>query len=435
MKPLRALWRCGMAGVSQTRSRPPRTDQARAGWVCFITLFIWLLTPAGAASQTSADRWLVLEDGARRATVRQGADLDITHAFDLPAPAILPPQFSPATQSLYFATRDGAVAAYDLKQNHGVVRLELGAPATAMKLSSDGQWLAVATASPPTLHLFDAALKHRARHPSAALDGKAASRITSIEDAPLRRSFIVGQATLPELWEVSYDPQAKPIFDGLVHDFRMSESIAKPGFLGVRRTPLDEPLDLIAYDAPHHHVIGAPRTRGIGPAPSTGSLQVIHLDIRRRIVQIPLPESPASPAKPLTLLAVPGPAPVGHLTLFVDPQSWRVGHSVHAATWDGQVPQHPQSPHWWLVAQDGGALELFDKTSLAPHATLPMPGRPRALAFNADGRHAALVTTGAPGALLVYDTHALTQLQAISANDPVSVHSLPAAQMPATSPD
>ena len=36
---------------------------------------------------------------------------------------------------------------------------------------------------------------------------------------------------IPEIWEISYDPDAKPIFDGYVHDYKMGEGVALAGYL------------------------------------------------------------------------------------------------------------------------------------------------------------------------------------------------------------
>ena len=81
---------------------------------------------------------------------------------------------------------------------------------------------------------------------------------------------------IPELWEISYDPKAEPIYDGLVHDYKMGEAIAKPGFLGVRRTPLDEPLDDFFFDQSYRHVLGATRPKAATAAPTA---QVVNLDV------------------------------------------------------------------------------------------------------------------------------------------------------------
>ena len=114
------------------------------------------------------------------------------------------------------------------------------------------------------------------------------------EAAP-RHSFVVALTDIAELWEISYDPKAEPIHDGLVHDYKMGEAIAKPGYLGVRRTPLEESLDDFIFDQSFRHAIGTARPKG----GNTPQAQVINLDVRRRIASFPLPGAP-HPASAVT---------------------------------------------------------------------------------------------------------------------------------------
>jgi hypothetical protein len=70
--------------------------------------------------------------------------------------------------------------------------------------------------------------------PVATLDRARRSRIAHIAVSEARRSFVVAFESLSELWEVSFDPDAPPIYDGLVHDWRGREAIGVPGFLNPR---------------------------------------------------------------------------------------------------------------------------------------------------------------------------------------------------------
>ncbi len=177
--------------------------------------------------------------------------------------------------------------------------------------SADGRWLAVGvgpgpgvgphTASaPPMLHLYRTQpLAWAATHPVAMLNQRAALAVARIVPAPGRRSWVVALAGLPELWEVSLNEQAEPIFDGLVHDYRMGEAIAKPGFLGVRRTPLAQPVQLLALDGSGAHAFTLPCTDASCPAPVSAAVaasaaaphrvNVINLDVRRAVGSFPVP--------------------------------------------------------------------------------------------------------------------------------------------------
>lgn len=68
------------------------------------------------------------------------------------------------------------------------------------------------------------------------------SRVSAVYDAAPRKSFVVALKDVPELWEISYDDNAPPIYSGLVHDYKMGEGIATPGKLNPKRTPLEATL-------------------------------------------------------------------------------------------------------------------------------------------------------------------------------------------------
>lgn len=152
--------------------------------------------------------------------------------------------------------------------------------ATRQALSGDGRLVLVAQAEPPCLVVLDATRGEpvHALVP-AARDGRVARRFAAVRTAPLRRSFIVAPADLPELWEISYDAHAEEIYDGLVHDYRFGEGVPRRGFLGLRRTSLPEPLADFVLD-PHEA-----EAWGLAAAPPAGSGegQVVNLDVRRRV--------------------------------------------------------------------------------------------------------------------------------------------------------
>jgi hypothetical protein len=146
------------------------------------------------------------------------------------------------------------------------------AEATPLAAAGDGGRLTLqAVGPPPGLVLRDANGSVLRRYAATTLDGKAASRISALRDNPLRRSFIVALPDIAELWEISYDPKAEPIYDGLVHDWRMGEGLAQPGTYGVRRTRLARALERFEFDATGALVVDL----------DTGA--AIHLDVRREI--------------------------------------------------------------------------------------------------------------------------------------------------------
>jgi hypothetical protein len=118
--------------------------------------------------------------------------------------------------------------------------------------------------------------------PVRGLDGRGRGGVAEVHAVAARRSFVVVFESLDELWEVSIDPAAEPIYDGLVHDYKMGEGIARPGFLNPRRTRLDTPLRGLRFDRSGGFVIGRAPDRESQGRPAA-VLQVWQLDIRRRI--------------------------------------------------------------------------------------------------------------------------------------------------------
>lgn len=146
--------------------------------------------------------------------------------------------------------------------------------------SADGRWRARAEGHAVVIE--DARTGERRRTlRAAALGSDATSGVMAIQANDARRSFIVTFETLPELWEISLDPKAEPIYDGLVHDYKMGEGIGIAGFLNPRRTKLETALRGLAFDRGGAFVLGRAPDLKDGRA----VLQVWQLDVRRRIGQ------------------------------------------------------------------------------------------------------------------------------------------------------
>ena len=90
--------------------------------------------------------------------------------------------------------------------------------------------------------------------------------------------------TLPELWEISYDPKAPEIPVGLIHDFRYREGAFVPGFLNPRRSILADVLDDFFFTPDFSELMGTSR--------EGKRAQVVHLDVRRAIASVELPGMP-----------------------------------------------------------------------------------------------------------------------------------------------
>ena len=101
-----------------------------------------------------------------------------------------------------------------------------------------------------------------------------------------RQSFVVVPRDGRELWELSWSEAAEPIYDGLVHDYRMGEGLARPGYLGLRRTLLQRPLASVCACGTQPYL----RVREAGAEDSA----VLHLDVRRVIARCPAVAGPGA---------------------------------------------------------------------------------------------------------------------------------------------
>jgi hypothetical protein len=108
------------------------------------------------------------------------------------------------------------------------------------------------------------------------------SRVSAVYDARPRNSFIAALKDIPEVWEIPYD--GRPVYKGLVHDYRLKEAIPEPGPLPVRHIVLDDYLDDFFFDQNYDYILGASRTSPKG--------QVIHLGAGRKIADLDLAGMP-----------------------------------------------------------------------------------------------------------------------------------------------
>lgn len=189
-------------------------------------------------------------------------------------------------------------------------------------ISAHGRWRIVADGM--SITVLDAARQPARSYVAAAADGSSPSLVVLLLDAAPRRSFIVAFETLAELWEISYDPKAEPVYQGLVHDYRQGEGIAEPGFLSLRRTKLDTPLRGLGFDSSRAFVIGRAQDRPDGQA----VLHLVQLDVRKRIAAFVVSGDPdtaaARPAMHESREVLVIPDRSGGPVLVLDPRAARL---------------------------------------------------------------------------------------------------------------
>ncbi len=391
--------------------------------------------PAGEVAKPlwSADPmnlFVVVEGGDHHISLLDGDKFEVITRFASRFALHGGPKFTPDGRYVFFGSRDGWITKYDLWRLRVVAEVRAGLNMRNVAVSGDGKWIMAANYLPHSVVLFDADLNLQKTYAAATLDGKATSRVSAVYDATPRHSFVVALKDIPELWEISYNPQAAPIFDGYVHDYKMGEGIAKPGFLGVRRTPLDEPLDDFFFDQSYRHVLGATRPKtGDGAA----TAQVVNLDARRKIADLPIAGMPHLGSgitfawNGSTVLASPNLK--GGAIDVIDMKTWKPVATIPTPGPGFFMRSHENSRYAWTdsmmspTAKD--TMTLIDKTTLQPVATVKEPGKTLAhIEFTKDGKYALASVWEMDGALIVYDATTLKEVKRLPMSKPVGKYNV-----------
>lgn len=127
----------------------------------------------------------------------------------------------------------------------------------------------------------------RRRLPIRSLDGRERGTLAGQAFDAGRQAFVVVFAGLAELWELSIDPEAEPVYEGLVHDYRMGEGVAGRGFLGLRRTRLPEPASALALASAGYALV-----RGADLPDGRAVLHVVQRDVRLTLARLVLDGQP-----------------------------------------------------------------------------------------------------------------------------------------------
>jgi mono/diheme cytochrome c family protein/DNA-binding beta-propeller fold protein YncE len=374
--------------------------------------------------------FVVVEGGDHHISLLDGDKFEVITRFASRFALHGGPKFTPDGRYVFFGSRDGWITKYDLWRLRVAAEVRAGLNMRNVAVSGDGKWVMAANYLPHSVVLFDADLNLQKTYAAATLDGKQTSRVSAVYDATPRNSFVVALKDIPELWEISYNPQAEPIYDGLVHDYKMGEAIAKPGFHGVRRTPLDEPLDDFFFDQSYRHVLGATRPK---TAEGSATAQVVNLDARRKIADLPIAGMPHLGSgitfawNGSTVLASPNLK--GGAIDVIDMKTWKPVTTIPTPGPGFFMRSHENSRFAWTdsmmspTAKD--TMTIIDKTTLQPVATVKEPGKTLAhIEFTKDGRYALASVWEMDGALIVYDAATFKEVKRLPMSKPVGKYNV-----------
>ncbi len=399
--------------ASRTFNEAPKAEPAKPLW-----------------SADPMNLFVVVEGGDHHISLLDGDKFEVITRFPSRFALHGGPKFTPDGRYVFFGSRDGWITKYDLWRLRVVAEVRAGLNMRNVAVSGDGKWVMAANYLPHSVVLFDADLNLQKTYAAATLDGKQTSRVSAVYDATPRNSFVVALKDIPELWEISYNPKAEPIFDGYVHDYKMGEGIAKPGFLGVRRTPLDEPLDDFFFDQSYRHALGATRPKtGDGAA----TAQVVNLDARRKIADLPIAGMPHLGSgitfawNGSTVLASPNLK--GGAIDVIDMKTWKPVATIPTPGPGFFMRSHENTRFAWtdsmMSPTSKDTMTVIDKTTLKPVATVKEPGKTLAhIEFTKDGKYALASVWEMEGALIVYDAVTFKEIKRLPMSKPVGKYNV-----------
>lgn len=344
--------------------------------------------------------FVVVEVGDHHATILDGDKLEPIARFPTRYALHGGPKFSPDGRYVYFASRDGWVAKYDIWNLKLVAEVRAGINTRNLAISSDGRFAIAANYYPNSLVVLDAQDLKPLRVIDVKDDNGKSSRVSAVYDAAPRKSFVAALKDIPEVWEIRYDDLAA-------------------GTTMPRRIRLDDYLDDFFFDSSYNHVIGSSRE---------GRGQVIDLNLGRKVASVDLPGLPHLGSgitwdyqgKPV--LATPN-LKEGVVTV-VDMQSWKTVKQIDTLGPGFFMRSHEKTPYAWVDVfnskLDRDVIQIIDKQKLEVVARLkPSPGKVAAhTEFTRDGKYALVSIWEMDGELVVYDAQTLKEVKRLPMKKP-----------------
>ncbi|MBF0400915.1 MAG: c-type cytochrome [Magnetococcales bacterium] len=370
--------------------------------------------------------FVVVELADHHVTVLDGDRLEPIHRFKSRFALHGGPKFSPDGRFVYFGSRDGWISKFDMFSLQTVAEVRAGINMRNVAVSGDGNTVMAANYLPHTLVALDAhTLQPLKVIPVEDPKTGVSSRVSAVYDASPRNTFVAALKDMKELWEISYNDKAKPIYTGLIHSYQVegghadAEAAQLKGPFPVLRIQIDDYLDDFFFTQDYRHLIGASRDGGKG--------LVVNLDVRRRIASIDIPGMPHLGSgitwnwNGREVMATPN-LKEGVVSV-IDLKDWQVVKRIETSGPGFFMRSHENTPYAWVDVFFGPNKDLvhvIDKSTLEIVKTLrPAPGKTSAhVEFTKDGRYALLSIWDPDGAVVVYDGNTLEEVKRIPMKQP-----------------
>ncbi|MDT3669592.1 MAG: cytochrome D1 domain-containing protein [Aromatoleum sp.] len=369
--------------------------------------------------------FVVVEGGDHHVSVLDGDRLEPIHRFPSRHALHGGPKFTQDGRYVFFGSRDGWVTKYDLWNLKVVAEVRAGINTRNVAVSPDGKHVAVANYLPHTLVLLDGDLNLLKSIAVTDREGKISSRVSAVYEATPRNSFVAALKDVPEVWEISYDPTAEEIPTGYIHDYQYREGAFVRGYLNPRRTELAEVLDDFFFTQDYSTVLGASRD-GVG--------QVVNLDVRRKIADLPLDGMPHLGSgitwdwQGRRVMASTN-LKAAEVTV-IDMQDWSVVKRIPTRGPGFFLRSHENSRYAFVDSmmsrEAKNVLQVIDKQTLEIVRELKTdPGKTLAhIEFTRDGRYALASLWEMDGAVIVYDAQTLEEVKRLPMKKPVGKYNV-----------
>jgi len=374
--------------------------------------------PALARPRHDADPmnlFVVVETGDHHATILDGDRFEPLVRFQTRFALHGGPKFTPDGRFVFFMSRDGWVAKYDLWTLTLIAEVRAGINSRNIALSKDGKYVAVANYLPHSLVILSADdLSVKRVFDVKDSKGKS-SRVSAVYQAPPRNAFIAALKDVPEIWEIATGPAAPPAAAGPM----MSQGPAvSQELFALRRVEVPEPLDDFFFDPPYRNLVGSARG---------GKAIVVNLDAGRDIKQLEIAGLPhlgsgiAWTWNDRPVMATPH-LKAGQISV-IDLQAWSVVRTIETPGPGFFMRSHENTPFAWTDGMLGprkDTMAIIDKRTLEVVRTLtPAPGKTAAhVEFDKTGRFALVSVWETEGALVIYDAATFAEVKRIPMSRP-----------------
>ena len=400
-----------------------------AALITALTTLAWPALADWNAADIAASRVRQIPDAVPRAVTRHSADpRRLAVIFDADGwvsvidgdnfetqwrfkPAFMPrggAVYSPDGRFFFLRSKNGWVGKYDFVALKPVSRIRVGQALGDLAVSSNGKWLLAANGRPNTIVVLRADDLALFKVVSAESEDGAPLRVAAVHDAGPRQSFIVALQHTTEVWELSYDPDAAPVYGNFVHSYRAGQVegvVVEEQPFARRRLKMAEPLTGFFFDPAYAEVIATGRTGGA----------VHNLDARRRVTRLELAGAAASwPDRERQIMAVPDNRQP--IIDFVDMETWQTVRRIKTGSPIQSIISHPNAPFIWAIVMPsphGAGIHVIDKRTMTIVKSIApaIGGADLQAAFSRDGRHVLVAVLGREGSLNIHDALTLHEVK------------------------